>query len=168
MYHVMQVLPIWEGTTNILSLDFLRVLQKVGVHEVRWRHSFVSLFAIVLPYTPSPSLPPSPCCQVFEILVHTIKFRLSLLPLTKCELTTEAELLQQQLQSVMTFVLQAATEDLKSLEVAARDIALSLAHIYIGNIISVSLLYLRNLPVCCCVCRYVGGGTCMFTRWWPQ
>ena len=24
----LQVLPIWEGTTNILSLDVLRVLQK--------------------------------------------------------------------------------------------------------------------------------------------
>jgi hypothetical protein len=29
-----QVLPIWEGTTNVLSLDVLRVLKKQGVLEV--------------------------------------------------------------------------------------------------------------------------------------
>ncbi|HKR65917.1 MAG TPA: acyl-CoA dehydrogenase family protein [Thermoanaerobaculia bacterium] len=29
-----QVLPIWEGTTNILMLDALRVMQKDGAHEL--------------------------------------------------------------------------------------------------------------------------------------
>ena len=37
----LQVLPIWEGTTNILSLDVLRVLQKSGA-EVN--NSFLFLF----------------------------------------------------------------------------------------------------------------------------
>ena len=32
----LQVLTIWEGTTNVLSLDLLQVLQKVGVQEVSW------------------------------------------------------------------------------------------------------------------------------------
>jgi len=45
-----QVLPIWEGTTNILSLDVLRVLQKTGA-EV----SHLSTFAGYL----IPRLPPS-------------------------------------------------------------------------------------------------------------
>jgi hypothetical protein len=29
-----QVLPIWEGTTNILMLDALRVMNKDGSHEL--------------------------------------------------------------------------------------------------------------------------------------
>lgn len=29
-YYIIQVLPIWEGTTNILSLDVLRALQKTN------------------------------------------------------------------------------------------------------------------------------------------
>jgi acyl-CoA dehydrogenase len=29
-----QVLPIWEGTTNILVLDALRVINKDGAHEL--------------------------------------------------------------------------------------------------------------------------------------
>jgi hypothetical protein len=100
-----QVLTIWEGTTNVLSLDLLRVLQKVGVQEM------------------------------IEVLVGTLKSRLSPLPLAQCELTTEAERLQQQLEAVVTFVLQAVKEDLRSLEVAARDLALSLAHVYIGMLL---------------------------------
>lgn len=31
-----QVLPVWEGTTNILVLDTLRVVTKTGAHEVLW------------------------------------------------------------------------------------------------------------------------------------
>lgn len=31
-----QVLPVWEGTTNILILDTLRVIAKSGAHEVLW------------------------------------------------------------------------------------------------------------------------------------
>ena len=70
---------------------------------------------------------------MLEVLVDTLKARLSPLPLAQCELTTEAEHLQRQLQSVATFVLQAVKEDLRCLEVASRDLALSLAHIYIGG-----------------------------------
>lgn len=31
-----QVLPVWEGTTNILILDTLRVVEKTGAHEALW------------------------------------------------------------------------------------------------------------------------------------
>ncbi|WP_458210801.1 acyl-CoA dehydrogenase family protein [Haladaptatus sp. NG-SE-30] len=33
LYRDAQVLPIWEGTSNILSLDFLRTLEKEATHE---------------------------------------------------------------------------------------------------------------------------------------
>ena len=34
VFITLQVLPIWEGTTNILSLDVLRVLQKSGAEVI--------------------------------------------------------------------------------------------------------------------------------------
>lgn len=34
-----QVLPVWEGTTNILILDTLRVISKSGAHEVLWEET---------------------------------------------------------------------------------------------------------------------------------
>lgn len=100
-----QVLTIWEGTTNVLSLDFLRVLQKFGAHEI------------------------------FEVVMDTIRSRLSVLSLDRFEMTPEVVRLQQQMQNVMTFALNAAAEEPQCLEVAARDLALSLAHVYISMLL---------------------------------
>ncbi|MFC7203085.1 acyl-CoA dehydrogenase family protein [Haloferax namakaokahaiae] len=38
LYRDAQVLPIWEGTSNILSLDLLRTFEKEAAHEVLFAH----------------------------------------------------------------------------------------------------------------------------------
>ena len=62
-----------------------------------------------------------------------MKSRLSCLPLTRCDLETEADLIRERMQEVVTFVLRAMGEEPQCLEVAARDLALSLAHVYISE-----------------------------------
>jgi alkylation response protein AidB-like acyl-CoA dehydrogenase len=95
---------IWEGTTNVLSLDLLRVLQKVGP-------------------------------EILEVVTDTVKSRLSRLPLARCQLESEADLIRERMQGVVTFVLRAMGEEPQCLEVAARDLALSLAHVYISMLL---------------------------------
>ncbi|CAI8043232.1 Acyl-CoA dehydrogenase family member 11 [Geodia barretti] len=99
-----QVGTIWEGTTNVLSLDLLRVLQKVGP-------------------------------EILEVVTDTVKSRLSRLPLARCQLESEADLIRDRMQDVVTFVLRAMGEEPQCLEVAARDLALSLAHVYISMLL---------------------------------
>nr|CAA76079.1 SOS response Ada system protein [Geodia cydonium] len=99
-----QVGTIWEGTTNVLSLDLLRVLQKVGQ-------------------------------EIFEVVTDAVKSRLSILPLAHCQLETEANLIHERMQDIVTFVLRAVGEEPECLEVAARDLALSLAHVYISMLL---------------------------------
>ena len=65
--------------------------------------------------------------------MDTIRSRLSVLSLDRFEMTPEVVRLQQQMQNVMTFALNAAAEEPQCLEVAARDLALSLAHVYISK-----------------------------------
>ena len=129
---------IWEGTTNVLSLDLLRVLQKVGP-EVRW---FLFLLPSLTPsfaplYSLRPlSLPPLPSSfslKILEVVTDTVKSRLSRLPLARCQLESEADLIRDRMQDVVTFVLRAMGEEPQCLEVAARDLALSLAHVYISE-----------------------------------
>jgi hypothetical protein len=99
-----QVGTIWEGTTNVLSLDLLRVLQKVGP-------------------------------EILEVVTDTVKSRLSRLPLARCQLESEADMIRERMQDVVTFVLRAVGEEPQCLEVAARDLALSLAHVYISMLL---------------------------------
>ena len=168
---LIKVGTIWEGTTNVLSLDLLRVLQKIG-QEVRpsLPPSALTLLSLFdLPRSPlSPSLPPSlppslsllpplPSLPPLLLLVHpslsplplsspppssekifgvvtdAVKSRLSILPLARCQLETEADLIHERMQDIVTFVLRAVGEEPECLEVAARDLALSLAHVYISK-----------------------------------
>lgn len=100
-----QVLPIWEGTTNILSLDVLRVLQKTGAAALG---SFTDSVKSRLSATPQ---------------------------LERVGLASEAERLKHHLNSITAFAVRAAQEDTPTLERAARDFAYSLAHIYTGALL---------------------------------
>lgn len=71
--------------------------------------------------------------QALSGLVDAVKSKLSAsLDLQRLGLESEAETLRKQLDSVVSFGLRVAQEDPAMLEVAARDFAFSLAHIYIG------------------------------------
>ena len=67
------------------------------------------------------------------MVTDTVKSRLSRLPLARCQLESEADLIRERMQDVVTFVLRAMGEEPQCLEVAARDLALSLAHVYISE-----------------------------------
>ena len=75
--------------------------------------------------------------------MDTVKSRLSGHSMARLGLNSEVEHLQQKMQSVVTFALQAVQEDPQCLESAARDFALSLANIYVGKL-SVFLITLHQ------------------------
>lgn len=59
-------------------------------------------------------------------------------------LTSQAEKVKSQLDSVTSFAMMAVQEDPSMLEYAARDLAFSLAHVYISE----SILSARQSPHC--------------------
>ncbi|XP_068221564.1 acyl-CoA dehydrogenase family member 11-like isoform X1 [Palaemon carinicauda] len=97
-----QVLPIWEGTSNIMSLDFLRAVMKTNGEAV-------------------------------ASLYEDIKVRLedSKAKAPENEFDNSAMLVTQAMNQLISF-LQKHPELIQS---AARDIATSIAHIYIGSLL---------------------------------
>ncbi|XP_064104129.1 acyl-CoA dehydrogenase family member 11-like [Macrobrachium nipponense] len=97
-----QVLPIWEGTSNIMSLDFLRAVMKTNG-------------------------------EALTSLYEDIKARLedSKAKAPGNELDKSAALVMQAMNELVGF-LQKHPELIQS---AARDIATSIAHIYIGSLL---------------------------------
>eukprot|EP00731_Ephydatia_muelleri_P022897 Em0015g480a len=100
-----QVLPIWEGTTNILSLDVLRVLQKSNLEALK---SFVSL--------------------VKSRISNTRQ-------LERKDLLPSAVALGGKVDRVVSFVSDTHPQLGSVMESAARDFSYSLAHIFIGALL---------------------------------
>jgi hypothetical protein len=92
-----QVLPIWEGTTNILSLDVLRAISKSGG-------------------------------QILESMRADVQKRLGVLS-THAELGPYADKVRASLDKTCAF----ARRHTETLDIAARDFALSLARTYMGE-----------------------------------
>eukprot|EP00731_Ephydatia_muelleri_P022899 Em0015g482a len=104
-----QVLPIWEGTTNILSLDVLRVLQKSNLE--------VSLGAL-------------------KSFVSLVKSRISnTRQLERKDLLPSAVALGGKVDRVVSFVSDTHPQLGSVMESAARDFSYSLAHIFIGALL---------------------------------
>lgn len=110
------MLPIWEGTTNILSLDVLRALQKSN-GEVSYHKTWVA--PIVFP-------------QALQAVVHRVKSiigerdRIQFLGLE-----SEARTVSEWLEAVTNFIKQ-TENDHNVMTTASRDFAFSLAYIYTG------------------------------------
>lgn len=105
MFRDAQVLPIWEGTTNVLSLDVLRVLQKSKLEALK---SFAFSVKSRISNT--------------KQLEHK-----GLLP--------SAVALGNKLDQVVSFVSEANTSNNSLMEAASRDFSYSLAHIFIGALL---------------------------------
>ena len=93
--------------------------------------SFTPLYFPPSSFSPLLDIPFS--LKILEVVTDTVKSRLSRLPLARCQLESEAEMIRERMQDVVTFVLRAVGEEPQCLEVAARDLALSLAHVYISK-----------------------------------
>ncbi|XP_074062420.1 acyl-CoA dehydrogenase family member 11-like [Macrotis lagotis] len=98
-----QVLPIWEGTTNILALDSLRVLAKSKG-------------------------------QVMEAFLATVQEKLGSAS-DNLELAPSVQRLQDALKRLAWHVQRLLGQDSTSMEMAARDLAYTLARIYIGALL---------------------------------
>ena len=99
-----QVLPIWEGTSNVQALDVLRALKKTRGEALR---SFKN--------------------RVANILQRASKSNDS-------SITTAMQAIQVALHGLIDFASQNQSE-LAVMEMAGRDFAFSLAHIYIGSLL---------------------------------
>ena len=60
IYRDAQVLPVWEGTTNVLSMDVLRVLENQNYGTKAW-NLFEQVFVIVF-------------FLFFQVLIYFLKF----------------------------------------------------------------------------------------------
>ena len=94
-----QVLPIWEGTTNILSLDVLRAIAKSNN-------------------------------QSMDVFMHEIEKRMG--DVEKENLKEQANMLSRKCSELER---SCSSLDMSGFEVAARDFAFSLAHLYIGMLL---------------------------------
>ena len=101
--------------------------------------------------------------QVLSVFSDAVKSRLSdSHQLERAGLTHAAERLKQQLDSVMSFGIQ---DDPTILEVAARDFAMSLAHIYTGLSVHISMYCEGHLMCKYCFVSYrfpTVGACCIF------
>ncbi|KAK8407482.1 hypothetical protein O3P69_002201 [Scylla paramamosain] len=97
-----QVLPIWEGTTNIMSLDFLRAVTKSNGDALTVLHSDITGRVEQAKQSKGPCDLEDSCQKVMQALGHLTGF-----------LQHHPHLIQA----------------------AARDIANSIAHIYIGSLL---------------------------------
>lgn len=97
-----QVLPIWEGTTNIMSLDFLRAVTKSNGEALTVLHEDIHGRLEQARQSKGPSDLEDSCHKVMQVLGSLTKF-----------LQNHPHLVQ----------------------VAARDIANTIAHIYIGSLL---------------------------------
>ncbi|XP_076061190.1 acyl-CoA dehydrogenase family member 11-like [Oratosquilla oratoria] len=97
-----QVLPIWEGTTNIMSLDMVRALIKTGGEAVTELHKDVKE-------------------RIAGIQKNSVKNDME----TSCIKVTKS------LDQVLGFM----QKHPELIQVAARDIAISFAHIYTGALL---------------------------------
>ncbi|XP_064392364.1 acyl-CoA dehydrogenase family member 11-like [Halichondria panicea] len=100
-----QVLPIWEGTTNILSLDVLRVMQKYG------QEALSSLFEATKSRLSDDSR------------------------LAARGLGPTAKTLREHMNSIVVFGQEAMVGDSEQLQNASRDLSFSLAHVFIGGLL---------------------------------
>lgn len=97
-----QVLPIWEGTTNILSLDVLRGIMKSGRQTM----------------------------ETFLRQVHTRTA--SFLSAANEDIQTTAQAIGQSCDKFKGFMVASANQDPAYMEMAARDLAFSISRTYIG------------------------------------
>jgi hypothetical protein len=97
-------LPIWEGTTNILSLDVLRAITKTEG-------------GVILAFRDA----------VMEKVSHARQQWGRDLRSVTCDI------LEKKLQETLVFLKQAAKERPEFLELSARDLAYSLARLYAGE-----------------------------------
>ena len=100
-----QVLPIWEGTTNILSLDVLRAIAKTEG-------------GVILSFRDA----------VMKKISHVHEQSHS-------DFGSVCDVLKKRLQETLTFLQEAAKEGPDYLEISARDLAYSLARIYAGALL---------------------------------
>ncbi|XP_065830390.1 acyl-CoA dehydrogenase family member 11-like [Oscarella lobularis] len=98
-----QVLPIWEGTTNVLSLDVLRAFSKSKG-------------------------------DVYRAYCADVNKRLALAKSVD-PLQASCRRVQNALDTLTAFISQAASEHPSVFESAARDLAYSLARVYIGSLL---------------------------------
>ena len=120
------MLPIWEGTTNILSLNVLRVLQKSRTEVFKAPDYFDSLHHCSHDLT---------VLQALTCFADAVRSKMSdIRGLEAAGLSSHAEQVKVQLDSISSFCLKLVQEDPSMLECAARDFAFSLAQIYISEL----------------------------------
>lgn len=100
-----QVLPIWEGTTNILSLDVLRAITKTQGRVIL---AFRDAVMKKLSYAREQS---------------------------RSDLGSVCDVLEKGLGEILEFLQHAAKEGPEYLEIPARDLAYSLARVYAGALL---------------------------------
>eukprot|EP01103_Thecamoeba_quadrilineata_P004480 TRINITY_DN14216_c0_g1_i1.p1 TRINITY_DN14216_c0_g1~~TRINITY_DN14216_c0_g1_i1.p1 ORF type:complete len:631 (-),score=128.85 TRINITY_DN14216_c0_g1_i1:44-1909(-) len=120
-----QVLPIWEGTTNVLSLDLLRALSKTNGEGLRLiRDQVISRINEVLKKLPE-----------FKIGGEA---RISIISMIS-ESAGCVEYAAQRLYTEASKILEGITSDEREggldVEAAARDLAFSLARVYMGALL---------------------------------
>ena len=116
MWCLNQVMPIWEGTTNVLSLDVLRAVQK-------------SNGGVLVSFSK----------EVTRRLAH-----IKLTPAE--ELHDSVNRVYQALERTMNF----AQQHTDKLELAARDFAFSLARVYMGNVLHLTLVHIESSQLSAC------------------
>ncbi|XP_028400377.1 acyl-CoA dehydrogenase family member 11-like [Dendronephthya gigantea] len=101
-----QVLPIWEGTTNILSLDVLRAITKS-------KGMVINAF-----------------CDIVMKKISDARAQ------SRGNLSGVCDIVEKNLRKTVEFLQEAAEERPEYLEIAARDLAYSLARVYAGALLT--------------------------------
>lgn len=146
---VFQVLSIWEGTTNVLSLDVLRCVARSSgmVLHAYFTHVKVGVQWILpankLIHWSRTVLDRDVMCALVSLFSQSLLSGASGIS----SLAPAVRALDRSLSDLEDFVQVAAAKAPGYLELAARDLAYSLARIYMGG----KLIHIHSPSICSCI-----------------